>query len=230
MKKYLLFLLVLICGTILFSCTNNEIISGDDLIIPEETSSVIDYKALGFILPFLTIDSTNADRQRTDGEIDPLHKESYLSEPQKNLSKQTIALKEKFFNSNDYALYGYDEGPINFFYYLDVSYVNNKFKVLFYNMRTDPLSYHIISPTPFIDGIVSNNETSYVFNSGYNGSTSLIQYEYYFIFSALYYDDTLPYRVYFSAEYIFLMSKEKNFSKTYLEKFTPENGVYLFKD
>jgi hypothetical protein len=108
--------------------------------------------------------------------------------------------------------------------------VKNNLKVLFYDADLDPYSTRVIFPTPFIDGIISNNETRYILNTKYLPLSGPIQYIYYDLFSALYYDDTLPYRVYFSQDYIFLMSKKEAFSKSYLDKLTSEHGVYLFKD
>jgi hypothetical protein len=244
MKKYLIFLLVLICGTILISCTDSgtglgngidvveDINPPSDLIKFNDIRPVIDYEALGFLTPFEINENAIPLWFRTDGEIDPLRQESYLSQPQSIMSQKGRELKESFFNSDEYTLYGMVEGssnPPNFFYYPDVSYVDNQMKVLFYNHGTEEYDTRSASSYTFIDGIVSNNETSYVINTKYYSWSNPIQISLFSLFSALYYDNTFPYTIYFSQDYIFLMSREEGFSKTYLEKFTPENGVYLFK-
>ncbi|KAA6376761.1 MAG: hypothetical protein EZS28_027711 [Streblomastix strix] len=239
MKKYLIFFLVLICVTILISCAQNEVDLENDVNSESEFikfndgRSIIDYEALGFHLPFEINDDAVPMWGRTDGEIDPLRQESYLSQPRSVLSEKGHNLKEAFFNSDDYSLYGIVAGssnPPNFIYYLDVSYADNQPKVLFYNKGIEEYDRLSAFPWTFIDGIVSNNETSYVFNTRYIGAVGPIQENFLALFAALYYDNTFPYTVYFSQDYIFLMSKEENFSKTYLERFTPEHGVYLFKD
>jgi hypothetical protein len=232
MKKYLLLFLIVICGTILISCTNNEIDSRDESPIPDNITPSFDYEGLGFKLTFTLIENTAPRWQRTDGEIDPLRNSSYIAQPQNNLSEQALVLKENFFSSEDYSFYGPSAEDLSgFFYYTDVSYVNNNLKVNFYNYAIEPYSQYSSIPSTHLDGIVSNNHTSYVLNTKYVSNRNYpIQFNYHLIFSALYFDNSFPYKVYFNQDYIFFMSKEAGFSQKYLEKFTPEYGVYLFKD
>ncbi|KAA6360008.1 MAG: hypothetical protein EZS28_044465 [Streblomastix strix] len=214
----------------LVNCTDkgiapgNDVIPAEEVIIPEEIAPIIKYNSLGFKFKFTINQDAVPMWQRTDGEIDPLRNASFLSESQLELSEKAQVLKDEFFKDDDYAFYGPDNS-YNFIYYPDVSYVNNKPKFLFYNKGMDPYIGYSTLPYTFVDGIVSNNTTSYVINAKYVFRTTSIQVGFLSLFSALYHDDTLPYRVYFSEDYIFLMSKEDSFSKKYLEKFTPDNGI-----
>jgi hypothetical protein len=236
MKKFLILMVVVICGTILFSCTEqgidsgNQIIPDDEVIIPVPSPAAVNYPAIGFYVPFKIVPETVPMWGRTDGEIDPLRGTSFSNPSPSALSAKAKVLKEAFFDDPDYTFYGVGGKTGNFFYYPDVSYVDNSYQLNFYNHGIEPYDTLSIVPNAFVDGIVSNHETSYVINSKYLSPSGVIRSYFYKLFSAIYYDDRLPYRIYFNQDYIFLMSKEEGFSQKYLEKFTPENGVYLFKN
>jgi hypothetical protein len=84
----------------------------------------------------------------------------------------------------------------------------------------------------FIDGIESNGVYSYIINETYMdraGNREIKEYLFN-LFYVIYHDEALPYTVYFSESYIFLISKEESFDKSCIDIFNQTEGLYLFKE
>lgn len=258
MKKILLTFLLVISIVVLTACestltlnsgshdsiSNNEIsneVIGDTKVIS------IDYRALGFEKSFDEPVNLYTFLERTDGLINPFGENDieilipdykdelpFASDPLKS-SENPFVYFDPFYLYFDPKIYThYRRGAISKegFYYADTQLVDGKYRLRFFADGVEPYIYLNSRPYPFIDGIESNGVYSYVINKTYMDRTGNREIrEYLFnLFYVIYHDETLPYTVYFSDLYIFLISKEASFDKSCIDIFIQTEGVYLFKE
>jgi hypothetical protein len=238
------------------SISNNEIsneIIGDTKVVS------IDYRALGFEKSFDEPVNLYTFLERTDGLINPFagndieilipdykdelpfasdplksSENPFTSDPLKS-SENPFDYFDPFYLYFDPKIYThYRRGAISKegFYYADTQLVDGKYRLRFFADGVEPYIYLNSRPYPFIDGIESNGVYSYVINKTYMDRAGNREIREYLLnlFYVIYHDETLPYTVYFSDLYIFLISKEVSFDKSCIDIFIQTEGVYLFKE
>ncbi len=202
----------------------------------------IDYLSLGFTKSFKDEMSITTVWDRTDGEVNPYKgKDIEILDPE--YTKEIAFLVEGttdeyiyydplfvYFDKDIYTHYRRWNTSRNGFYYVDTENIDGNLKLKFYADGIDPYMSMSRRPNALIDAIESNGSFGYIINVTYISPQRELRTRLFNLFYVIYHDETLPYTVYFTDLFIFLIPKDDAFDKTCIDVFNSSEEVHLFKE